>query len=203
MLEVCQSGKSRTKWEYTEVNAVICRYMCPDPTSGFIKEQFLRKWSNATQWPNGVVPQAGDNVTLNGNWTVLLDVDPNPLDYFIIDGTLLADDTRDVNITANSIFIRAGNLSAGVSIKPFVHKFTLQINGQRTDPGFVIDPLLSANKFMVVTGSLNLYGKAPNSVSTYLTQTATQGTSTIYVGSSSDWAVGDTLVLSPSFSTRT
>ena len=133
MLEVCQSGKSRTKWEYTEVNAVICRYMCPDPTSGFIKEQFLRKWSNATQWPNGVVPQAGDNVTLNGNWTVLLDVDPNPLDYFIIDGTLLADDTRDVNITANSIFIRAGNLSAGVSIKPFVHKFTLQING-RLDP---------------------------------------------------------------------
>ena len=78
----------------------------------------------------------------------------------------------------------------------------IQINGQRNDIGFTIDPLIAANKFMVVTGSLNLFGKAPTTVHTFLTQTAQAGTSTIRVGSSTDWIVGDTLILSPSFSAK-
>ena len=121
MLAVCQSGRNRTKWQYTDINGIICRYHCPAPVGTFIKEDFTRFWSNATQWPNETLPQAGDNVTLNGNWTVILDVDPAPLDYFIIDGTLVADDSRNVNITANSIFIRAGNLTAGSTSSPFLH----------------------------------------------------------------------------------
>lgn len=31
MISVCQSGKNRTKFEYTEVNAVFCKYLCPKP----------------------------------------------------------------------------------------------------------------------------------------------------------------------------
>ena len=99
--------------------------------------------------------------------------------------------------------MRAGNISAGAAGNPFLHNFVIQINGQKTDFGFVIDPLIAANKFMVVTGSINLFGKAPNSVNTYLTQTATATSSTIWVGSRTDWVAGDTLVLSPSFSSRT
>lgn len=148
-------------------------------------------WSNATQWPNGVLPQAGDNVTLNGNWTVILDIDPAVLNYFIIDGTLVADDTRDVNITANSIFIRAGNLTAGSTGTPFIHKMTIQINGQKTDTGYTIDPIVAGNKFMVVTGILNLHGNAPGSTITTLSQPARAGATTISVSSSTGWAVGD------------
>ena len=62
MMTICQSGKNRTKWEITDVNGIICRYLCPAPAGLFIKEDFVRKWSNATQWPNEVVPQAGDTV---------------------------------------------------------------------------------------------------------------------------------------------
>jgi hypothetical protein len=39
-------------------------------------------------------------VTVNGNWTVLMDVNPAPAAYMIIDGDLVFDDSRDVNITA-------------------------------------------------------------------------------------------------------
>jgi hypothetical protein len=60
-----------------------------------------------------VVPRAGDNVTINGNWTVKLNVDPAALNYLIIDGDVFADDTRDVNITANAIHVRAGSIIAG------------------------------------------------------------------------------------------
>lgn len=200
MLAVCISGKNRTQYEYVEVNGIKCLYFCPLPAGTFIKENFTRLWSNATQWPNGVVPQPGDNVTLNGNWTVVLDVDPNPLNNFTIDGTLIADDSRDVTIIANFIHIRAGNFTAGSPGTPFMHNLTFQLNGQKTSPVFTVDPLLSANKLFVVSGSLNLYGNAPSSVSTHLSQSALINTTTLFVGDSTGWAAGDTLVLSPSFS---
>ena len=66
---------------------------------------------------------------VNGNWTVILDIDPNPLNNLTIDGTIVADDTRDVNITANFIHIRAGNFTAGSKSNPFLHKLNFQING--------------------------------------------------------------------------
>ena len=132
---------------------------------------------------------------------MVLDIDPNPINYFVVDGTLIADDTRDVNITANSIHVRAGNITAGSAATPFMHNFVIQINGLKTDNGFYIDPVIAGNKYMVVTGSLNLFGVAPATVSTYLTKTAFAGDSTLYVAGSSGWAVGDTLVISPSFST--
>ncbi len=115
-----------------------------------------------------MLPQAGDNVTLNGNWTVILDIDPPALDYFIVDGDLIADDTRDINITANAIHIRAGKIEAGRSGYPFTHKYTIQLNGVKNGRGFYIDPIVAGNKYMVVTGSLNLYGTPPSTVNTYL-----------------------------------
>lgn len=199
MFSICQSGKNKKTFEYTEVNGIICQFLCPAPAGTFIKENFIRKWSNASQWPDSVVPPAGANVTVNGNWTVLLDIDPNPADYLVIDGTVFADDTRDINITANSILIRAGNITAGSSSTPFLHKFTVQINGQKTDSGFVVSPSFASTKFFAVTGSLNLHGIIPGTARTYLTAPAFVGATTLSVDSSTDWAVGDTLVISPSF----
>lgn len=158
------------------------------PSGTFIKEDFIRDWSNATQWPGGVVPQAGDNVTLNGNWTVVMDIDPNPLGYFIIDGTLIAKDNRDTNLTADSIFIRAGNLTAGSKASPFLHKFTIQVNGNKSDVGQVIDPIVAGNKFFVVTGILNIHGVSPANPITTLAEGAAAGATTIKVNADiSDW----------------
>lgn len=201
MFTLCQSGKNRSLFEYTDVTGVVCELVCPLPPGTYVLEDFVRLWSNATQWPGGQVPQAGDNVTVKGEWRLLLDVDPAPLNNLTIDGNLIADDTRDVNITANFIWIRAGNLSAGSSANPFTHKLTIQVNGQKTDTARLIDPIVTGNKLIVVTGFLNLYASPPKSVITTLTQTAFSGSSTIYVDDSTDWIAGDTLVLAPSFST--
>jgi hypothetical protein len=37
MLELCQSGKNRSRFEYTEVNAVICRFSCPAAPGTFTR----------------------------------------------------------------------------------------------------------------------------------------------------------------------
>jgi hypothetical protein len=63
----------------------------------------------------------------------------------------------------------------------------------------VIDPFVAANKYIVVTGNLSLYGTAPSTVWTKLTAKAAAGATSITVASTSGWAVGDELGIAPSF----
>jgi hypothetical protein len=125
-------------------------------------------------------------------------MDPNPIKYMIVDGALIADDTRDIYISAQSIHIRAGSITAGSSSAPFIHKFTIQVNNTANADPWTIDDMISGNKFLVVTGTLNLYGKPPATTWTYLKQTALAGDKILYVASQGGWAVGDSIVLSPS-----
>ena len=117
----------------------------------------------------------------------------------IIDGTVIADDTRNINLTARSIFIRSGNITVGTPTKPFLHNFTIQINNTKSDKGWFIDEVVAGNKYLVVTGSLNLYGNAPDTVQTFLTKSASANAEKIFVKKNNDWAVGDTLGISPSY----
>jgi hypothetical protein len=142
-------------------------------------------------------------VTVKGEWRLVLDMDPNPINNLTIDGNLIADDSRDVNIVANFIFIRAGNFSAGSPTNPFAHKLNIQLNGAKLDTARVIDPLLTGNKFLVVTGSLNLYGSPPSTVIATLTETAFKNSTKVKVDDYTDWAVGDSITLAPSFSVAT
>lgn len=150
-----------------------------------------------------MIPQPGDNVTVQGEWRLVLDMDPNPINNLTIDGNLIADDTRDVNIVANFIFIRAGNFTAGSPTNPFIHKLNIQINGAKTDTARTIDPLLSGNKLFVVAGSLNLYGSPPSTVIATLSETAFQNSTQIKVDDYTGWAAGDNITLAPSFSIAT
>lgn len=75
----------------------------------------------------------------------------------------------------------------------------IQLNGNKHDAGFYIDPILAGNKHMVVSGTLNIHGVAPSTVNTYLKQSAMSNASSIVVNSKSGWAVGDTIVIAPSF----
>jgi hypothetical protein len=197
-LYLCVSGKGKPLFTYIDVNGIKCRYLCPQPQGEFTKEPFIRLWSNATQWPNGVMPAAGDNVTVNGNWTIIMDVDPAPIQYLTISGDVFIDN-RDTVIQAQVIWIRSGSLNAGNSSSAFNYSLTIYINGSKSDRSFVVDPFVAANKYIVVTGNLSLYGTAPSTVWTRLTAKAAAGSTTITVASTSGWAVGDELGIAPSF----
>lgn len=122
------------------------------------------------------------------------------MNYFIVDGDLVVDDSIDINITAKVVHIRAGSLNVGSAGSPYTHNFTIQINGKKQDSIYYVDPLLAGNKLFIVTGSLALYGTKPGAIYTELTQTALHNSNTIYVASSNGWKVGDYLALYPSFS---
>ncbi len=46
VLTLCASGKDKTEFQYVDVNAIFCRYVCPTPPGEFVKEGFVRQWSN-------------------------------------------------------------------------------------------------------------------------------------------------------------
>jgi hypothetical protein len=197
-LYVCVSGRNKPINTYIDLNGIKCRYLCPQPEGEFTKENFTRLWSNATQWPNEVLPQEGDNVTVSGNWTLIMDVSPPRLNNLTINGDVFVAD-KDTVIQANFIWIRAGSLHAGNSSVPFKYKLDIILYGEKSDRSFVVDPTVAGNKYLVVTGMLSLYGQAPGSIWTRLTGKAAAGATEITVASTSDWVVGDQLGIAPSF----
>jgi hypothetical protein len=52
---------------------------------------------------------------------------------------------------------------------------------------------------MIVTGDLNLYGIVPGSVWTRLSASAKPGDTSIIVDDATDWIVGNTIGIAPSF----
>ena len=192
-------GKLR-KFEYLDITSIKCRYICPSDTDDFIKENFLRIWSNVTKWPGGVLPADGANVTVPGEWTVLMDIQPNVFGDWLIRGDVIIPDTNlDVHIKARNIWIKSGSIKAGTSSVPYPGKLTFEILGNKNDRSYVIDPVIAGNKLFVVTGRLELYGPVPNTAWTKLTAMARRGDTTIKVISTAGWEVGAEISIAPSF----
>lgn len=128
-----------------------------------------------------------------------MDVDPAVCEFMEIDGDVIIPNGADRNITCQSIWIRAGSLTAGSASAPFTSNLHIQLNGQKRDAGYVFDPSLVGNKIFVVTGKLNLYGVAPATVAAKLTKIANAGDTSITVDANSGWNIGDEIVIAPSF----
>lgn len=64
MLTVCQSGKNRSYFELTNISPIKCQYLCQVSSLGTSKENFIRFWSNASQWPFGRVPEENESVLI-------------------------------------------------------------------------------------------------------------------------------------------
>ena len=132
----------------------------------------MRYWSNASQWPDQRMPLPGEDVYVDCNWTVIMDMSPAPAGMIEIDGDVIIEDKMDINITCEFLWVKGGTLTAGEPSQPFMHNLVFQFNGGKKDEYFTFDVALQANKILMVTGKLTLYGYSPGSTITKLTKTA-------------------------------
>lgn len=128
-----------------------------------------------------------------------MDIDPAACEFMEINGDVIIPNGADRNITCNSIWIRAGSLTAGSAAAPFTNNLNIQLNGNKQDPGYVFSPELGGSKLFVVTGKLALYGVAPATTGAELTAIANKGDTSITVDGTSGWNIGDEIVIAPSF----
>lgn len=92
-------------------------------------ENKTRLWSDKTQWPNGNLPQEGDNVIIPPGQNWIFDLPESPVyTYIEINGIVtFKQDAPNLNLRAKYIFVRAGELRIGNKTNPFlgIAKITL------------------------------------------------------------------------------
>ena len=188
----CEDGTG-CMFTYPENNAIL-----RDVTN---TNSSTRYWSDPAQWPKGVVPQAGDNVTIPANHTIILDGDTSSLGTLIIEGSLyFSSSAPNLTLTAEIIWVKGQlfigtssidrhNNSARILLTGLSKANTLAINATQLAP---------SKKILVVTGNLTIYGRAVNNVYTRLQAPATIGAKNITVPANIDWKVGDKIFIAPS-----
>ena len=148
------------------------------------------KWSGASTWSGGAVPQAGGAVTIADGQTVLLDVSPPALNGLTIFGKLAFADDADLSLSTEWIMVH-GELEIGTEASPFTHKATITLTDQVKGEELMG---MGDRGIMLSGGTLNLHGNRSNSW-TKLAATAEAGSSTIEVLDAAQWQVGDEIVL--------
>ena len=87
----------------------------------------VMKWSDASAWPTGKVPAAGEEVTIPRGTEVILDVSPPELRSLTVQGKLTFADERDLSLTTDWIYLPGGQLEIGTEDDPFEHKATITL----------------------------------------------------------------------------
>ncbi len=149
------------------------------------------KWSDASAWPAGRVPAAGEAVTIPRGTEVVLDMSPPALRSVTVQGKLTFADERDLALVTDWIYVPGGELEIGTEARPFRHNATITL----TDavPGEDINTM-GDRGVMLLRGTLNMHGTSRNTW-TKLAKTAERGATSISVLDASEWRAGEEIVL--------
>jgi len=86
-----------------------CNGSCLEEIEEVQTENRTRYWSQASDWPDGVVPGNGSDVTILSGWNMVFDMEESPLYQVIqINGILTFKNDSDRHLHAEHIFVRAG-----------------------------------------------------------------------------------------------
>jgi hypothetical protein len=92
--------------------------------------RYLDRWSALTTWRYQEPPVAGDFVQIPQGQAVLLDVDTPVLSFLLIQGVLVFEE-KDLHLQSEYIYVQGGQLSVGSESRPFTHKATITLHGDR------------------------------------------------------------------------
>ncbi|WP_169053590.1 G8 domain-containing protein [Alteraurantiacibacter aquimixticola] len=148
-------------------------------------------WSEASTWPSGQVPTAGDAVEITRDMDVVLDVDAPGLRSLTIQGSLTFSDERDISLESEWIYVPGGSLTIGTADKPHSSKATITLTDNVTGEDI---NTMGDRGIMLMRGTLNLHGTRDHTWSK-LSATAERGATSIQLLDASGWQVGDEIVL--------
>ena len=147
-------------------------------------------WSDASIWSGGVVPAAGDIVTIGEGMDVVLDASTPALHGVNLDGSLSFSNDADVELTTEWVLLR-GLLQAGGEAAPHTADATITLTDNVPDENI---NGMGDRGILIVGGTLSLHGDRENAW-TKLAETAEAGATRINVLDASGWRVGDEIVL--------
>jgi len=158
-------------------------------------QQVSPRWSDASTWPSGRVPVAGEEVHIPAGRTVVLDISPPPLAGLSVDG-VLEFARKDVDLTTDWIAV-GGTLQIGSITEPFAEQATITLTGPRGSSSSSLSGMGSRVLGVRPGATLELHGEQRVTWSR-LNATAHPGSQTIEVSDAVDWRVGERIVVAPS-----
>eukprot|EP00854_Cymbomonas_tetramitiformis_P005761 gene5761-6952_t len=197
-----QEGAGTYASQVVKLESDMCpRSGCPAPPVITVeKETFTRKWSNASQWPGGIVPAAGEKVTIEPAWRMWLDVQPASLAELAIQGELHFDEeVCGIVLEAVNIIVGGGGeLRAGSSSAHYPCDATVRLTGDRASPWVNIADVDVGNKALANFGIIQLHGIPRPITRVMLAAVAKKGTSEVVLDQSTDWQVGESILITSS-----
>ena len=112
-------------------------------------------WSDASAWPGGKVPAAGDAVVIPRDTEVVLDVSPPALRSLTVNGRLRFADERDLELVTEWIYLPGGELAIGSEAAPFRHNAAITLTDEVTGENI---NTMGDRGIMLMGGTLNLHG---------------------------------------------
>jgi hypothetical protein len=152
----------------------------------------VQRWSDPATW-GGAKPTANAAVLIPAGKKILLDENTPDLAGLTIDGELIAEEQRSVTLTADYILLR-GSLRAGTAGQPYTGRLDISLNA--TDTAQTIETM-GTRGILVMGGRLELYGAAPATAWTKISDHIEAGTNSFSTLAAQGWKPGDQIVLAP------
>lgn len=161
-------------------------------------------WSQASSWPNGRLPLAGERVVINQNMWIVLDINPPRLGSLVIIGKL---SFLNDYINPRSLILSVKDITIWGSMEikgdnnvndTFIGDATIELYGKKGTslPVTLGENLFPGAKVIAVTGTLSAKGSTKISW-LRISDTINKGDSMICLNAVLDWQSGDQVVLSP------
>ena len=149
-------------------------------------------------WPGGIVPGAGDSVTIPSDRIVMLDISTPPLSRLTIKGTLYYDWTQPLlNLQTRTLYVDGGNLTiASANGMPYLSTSRAHITllGLPPDDGrnniADMEQTVFDKAFAVRQGTVTLNGATQYPAFTTLNATVDAGATSILVNGAVTYMVG-------------
>ena len=196
--------------------AIYCRDHCPQDEVNDVEVEVnkRRDWSKAEDWNIeavgtkaavvGKVPLDGEVVTIEMGWNMFLNVKTAKLKHLVVKGRLTFDpEVVDLELHTFILEIRdGGEVLIGSATAPHEHQATIFLYGDKNSEYLVLSPgIAPVNKTIVNKGKLHLFGKPPRVTWSRLKLKASKDVQHITLideNSTTDWAIGDKLVIASS-----
>ncbi|PKL79304.1 MAG: hypothetical protein CVV27_02055 [Candidatus Melainabacteria bacterium HGW-Melainabacteria-1] len=150
------------------------------------------RWSDPATW-NGDKPVAGDTLVIPAAKKILLDENTPDLAGLTIEGELMFAPQQDLELQADYIMLH-GSLRAGSASLRHTGRATITLNAPDAEASV---HGMGTRGILVMGGRLELYGQAPATVWTRISDHVPAGSTSMSLLSTSGWQAGDQIVLAP------
>ena len=152
------------------------------------------RWSDASSWPDGKVPQTGEYVEIEPGQRVVLDTETASLRGLRVEGELVVDpDASKVALTADFIVVQ-GLFEIGTRDAPYVGEATITLTGDPLDETPFSAGIGNKVLGVLAGGRLELHSQ-PRVSWTKLARSAQVGATQLVLADNVDWQAGDEIVL--------